>query len=103
MSVINIGKNRQVFWDNYLVDDEKTTATQRVNRPIEKECCFTFDQEDEKFSISYPCIVKDDDGYKMYYQPWMKDLKPCVCVIESKDGITWRKPRLDIFDMPGFE
>lgn len=98
MKAINIGKKRQVFWDNYLIDEEKTSAEFRVNPPVKKECIFEFDQPNETFSISYPCIVKDDKGYKMYYQPWYEGgFAPCVCVIESEDGLHWRRPHLDIF------
>ena len=100
MSCINIGKDRQVFWDNYLVDEEKTSAFQRVLSPQQKDICFNFDQKYEINSISYPCIVKDDKGYKMYYQPWDDELKPKVCVIESTDGINWHRPNLNIFDIP---
>ena len=98
MNTIDIGSQRQVFWDDYLVDNERTSAVSHVISPIKKECCFSFDQDNETFSISYPCIVKDDKGYKMYYQPWYKEnLKPYVCVIESDDGITWNRPNLNIF------
>ena len=103
MGTINIGLDRQVFWDDYLIDNEKTTAHQQVMHPEKKECCFEFDQKNERFCISYPCIVKDDKGYKMYYQPWHDDFKPFVCVIESEDGLTWHKPHLNIFDEPDFE
>ena len=98
MKAISIGRSRQVFWDEYLIDNDKTTATPRVNHPVKKECIFEFDQKNETFSISYPCIVKDERGYKMYYQPWQEaGLAPCVCVIESDDGLHWRRPHLDIF------
>ncbi|MCR5457759.1 MAG: hypothetical protein K6F14_06755 [Clostridiales bacterium] len=103
MDALNVGNDRQVFWDDYLVDNDRTTAYQQVMHPEKKECCFEFDQKNEKFCISYPCIVKDDKGYKMYYQPWYDDLKPLVCVIESKDGVTWHKPHLNIYDNPDFE
>ena len=99
MEAIRIGTDRQLFWDDHLVDAEKTSAFHRVMQPVKKECCFLFDQPNELFSISYPCIVKDAGGYKMYYQPWYeKDMTPCVCVIESKDGLNWHRPKLDIFE-----
>ncbi|MCR4621382.1 MAG: hypothetical protein K5663_04805 [Clostridiales bacterium] len=99
MGPLNIGRDRVVFWDDYAVDTERTTAFERVMNPVKKECCFTFDQPNELFSISYSCIVKDEQGYKMYYQPWYgdKSMSPCVCVIESRDGISWHRPRLNIF------
>lgn len=98
MEAIRIGRDRQPFWDDYLIDISLTSAFQRVMPPVKKECCFWFDQPNETFSISYPCIVKDGNGYKMYYQPWYeKDMTPCVCVIESEDGVNWFRPRLNIF------
>ena len=103
MKAISIGKRRQVFWDGYLVDEKKTSASPRVIQPVKKECCFIFDEKDEMNSISYPCVVKDDKGYKMYYQPWGDDLKPSVRVIESTDGVHWHKPHLDVFDIPGMK
>ncbi len=94
-----IGNSRQVFWDDSLLDKAATTAFLRVNPPVKQTCCFLFDQPNETFSISYPSIVHDPDGYKMYYQPWNdKDLTPCVCVVESKDGLNWKRPHLDIFE-----
>ncbi|MBR3504012.1 MAG: hypothetical protein IKO07_07180 [Clostridia bacterium] len=98
MEAIRIGRDRQPFWDDYLIDTSLTSAFQRVMPPVKKECCFWFDQPNETFSISYPCIVKDGKGYKMYYQPWYEeDMTPCVCVIESEDGVNWFRPRLNIF------
>lgn len=91
MEPIRIGKDRQVFWDSALIDCGRTNTLQRVMEPVRKECCFWFDQPNETFSISYPCIVRDDAGYKLYYQPWNEDLTPSVCVIESTDGIRWHR------------
>ena len=104
METVRIGRDRVPFWDDYAVDTERSSAFQRVIPPVLKECCFSFDQPNEMFSISYPCIVKDPNGYKMYYQPWYEEnMKPCVCVIESKDGINWHRPRLDIFGGHGLK
>ncbi len=102
---LEIGNRREVFWDDYIIDKEKTTAFHRVNQPVKKECCFVF--EDEQWvnlsSISYPCIVKDDKGYKMYYG--VAEHGPAlpyiyIGVIESTDGINWTRPELNIFDHP---
>jgi len=81
-----------------------TTAFPRLIQPEKKECCFWFDEGAELNSISYPCIVKDDKGYKMYYLPWpssdVKKPKAYLAVIESQDGIHWSKPDLNILDHP---
>ena len=71
---IDLGKKREVFWDDYLVDTEKTTAFHRLMEPEKKEVVFTFDKGYENLGISYPLIVKVDDTYRMYYTrlfiPW---------------------------------
>jgi len=114
MSNINIGTRREVFWDDFLIDSEKTTAFPRLMHPIKREVCFYFDQGAEKdLTISYPCIVPDKQGYKMYYMAWpsvdinWKDLKlenlPYLCVAESKDGICWTRPDLQLTNHPEYE
>ena len=66
-----IADRREVFWDNYLIDEEKTTTFLRLMQPIRKETCFWFDQgSEEEFQVSFSCIVKDEAGYKLYYLPW---------------------------------
>ena len=105
MSVLHIGNSREVFWDDYLIDPEQTTAFHRVLPPERKEICFTFDAEQwlENCSISYPCILKDEKGYRMYYSPWTFGKKAafiCICVIESQDGIHWTRPNLNIYPHP---
>ena len=82
--------------------------------PVKQEACFWFDQGSEvDCTISYPCIVKDDTGYKMYYIAWkndfvnMQDLDletlPRLCVLESTDGIHWTRPDLNITHHPEYD
>lgn len=103
-NVLQLGKTRELFWNDYLVDMQKSTAFPRLMQPVRKETCFWFDQGNEMNLVSYPCIVKDDAGYKMYYLPWemRKDgtTNGYLAVIESRDGIHWTRPNLDIFPHP---
>ena len=104
MNTIYLGKKREMFWDSYLVDSSKTNAFPRLIEPTQKEPCFLFDQGAEMETISYPCIVKDDKGYKMYYMSWYDDCtKVYLAVVESQDGIHWTRPHLDIFNHPELE
>lgn len=106
MNPLQIGKNREVFWDDYLVDTARTTAEFRQIPPVWKEVCFTFDQGPELNSISYPCIVHEPDGYRMYYLPWCPSTQrggQCMCVIESMDGLHWTRPALNIYDRPDMD
>jgi hypothetical protein len=105
MEVINLGNKREMFWDSYLVDEEKTTAFERIIEPTLKETCFWFDKGNEReHLISYPCLVKDNKGYKLYYFVWtMKEFHNYLAVIESTDGINWTRPALNICDHPELE
>ena len=99
-NALTINNRREMFWDDYLVDKSLTTAFQRLFQPTFKEQCYLFDQGEEMYAISYPCIVKDDKGYKMYYTTWKRNGGAYVAVIESADGLHWTKPQLNIYDHP---
>lgn len=104
MKPIDIGKKRQLFWDSYLIDEEKTTAVERINRPEFKGACCWLDKGNELNAVSYPCIVKAPTGYKLYYYVWSwgKSAR-YLAVIESEDGITWTRPQLGIYEHPELE
>ncbi len=100
---INISNTRQLFWDSYCIDEELTTATMRLGHFAEKEVCAVLDQGKELMSVSFLQIVKVPAGYRMYYCPWSewdKEIVIQLAVLESKDGIKWNKPHLDIFPHP---
>lgn len=99
---------KELFWDDCLIDTEKTTAVHRLIPPAEKECCFLFDRGEENFSVSYPNLVRDPDGYKLYYLSFNATLhgekrRIRMHVIESDDGVHWTRPDLGLFptDLPG--
>jgi len=98
---VKLGKKREVFWDDYLVDIEKTTAFHRIEEPVKKEVVFTFDKGYENMGVSYPLIVKVGDIYRMYYTTGnqREDYRfSFYGVIESKNGIHWERPSLNVFD-----
>lgn len=107
--VIDIENRREFFWDSYLVDEARTTARLHVNRPVKlPEPTFRFDAPWEGNGFSFPDIVPFEGGYRMYYQTGIyqgntftgsSEMK--LCVIESKDGITWTRPNVGIFEFNG--
>ncbi len=109
MNTIQLNQEREFFWDDYLIDTEKTTATHLLMHPQRIDQCFTFDQGYEPLSMAYPCIVKDDTGYKMYYltsYPVLPDQRiprSYEAVLESSDGLHWTRPHLNIFEHPELE
>lgn len=107
--VINLSNEKEFFWDEYLIDTNLTTATLEVENPKRCEERFAFDMGNEKeIAISYPCTLKDNNGYKTYYFVWnsLGDLaspRGYLAVIESKDGINWYRPNLNILNHPELE
>ena len=106
--MINLGNNREVFWDSYLVDEEKTTAFQRLMHPELKSECFVFDKPgEEDISFISLNILKDENGlYRLYYIPynWNEGSEHRnVRVAISEDGINWERPNLNIFEHPELE
>ena len=100
--MIDLGKKREVFWDDYLVDTEKTTAFHTIIEPIKKEQVFLLDKGLENEAVSYPHILYDGEKYRMYYvSSGNREDKPLsyYSVIESEDGITWHRPALNICDV----
>lgn len=92
----NIGKNRQLFTDDSLIDKSRTTAGCRLFAPIKREVAFRFDAEWESWDVVYQNIVKLPDGsYRMYYKGTQLGGMRRICYIESKDGVNWSRPALD--------
>ncbi|MBQ7499810.1 MAG: hypothetical protein IJT91_02845 [Clostridia bacterium] len=102
---IDIGNKRELFFDDYIVDKEKTTAAVELCRLQKKEKVFTYDAHWEQLDTVYQNIVKTPEGkYRMYYKSHYNGPKPDgafalirrICVIESDDGIHWTRPVLGI-------
>ncbi|MBQ4630273.1 MAG: hypothetical protein IJB70_04730 [Clostridia bacterium] len=104
MTPINIAQKREVFWDNFLLDEEKTTAFHRSFNLTEKEVCTVLNQGKELESVSWLQVLKlPDGGYRMYYCPWSqwdKEIVIRLAVLESSDGLSWTRPSLNLFPHP---
>jgi hypothetical protein len=106
--VLSIGGRRELFWDDYLINTQQTTAQLTLHRPQAREVVLDHNMPWEGDGCDYHCILKEDGFYRLYYlgwemmQPGAKRHGPIVvCYAESKDGITWTKPNLDICEFQG--
>lgn len=111
--VIQLGKNREMFWDDYLVENAMTTAQCRMNEPVERGTVMWLGEKVEASAISYPCIVKHPGGYYMYYiavnfnessgrmDRTDNGKSIYLCVLTSTDGIHWTRPSLGIHEYDG--
>ncbi|MBQ3101212.1 MAG: hypothetical protein IJC50_09500 [Clostridia bacterium] len=99
--MINIGSRRELFFDDFMVDTEKSTVSTVYNKPVKRERLFDFDAPWET-GAGYQNITKKPDGsYLMYYKTGYQEPKygkhvSRIAVIESKDGIHWTRPMLDV-------
>lgn len=111
--IVNIGSHREVFWDDYIIDTEQTTAVKKMHHPIRRECVMKFDELWEGDCCYFICMLHDNNKYRMYYKagcsptlrstppPELSKQKIRICYAESSDGINWHKPALGICEFNG--
>lgn len=107
-NVIDIEDRREVFWSDYIIDSERTTAKPVINKPVKLEPPVVMDAPWEGDTISYPNILKVDGKYRMYYQTGWTNYetmsgaeKMFLCMMESEDGINWTRPNLGVCEFEG--
>ncbi len=119
--MLNIGKDRECFFDDTLLDTERTTADFRVHEPVKRGVVMTHGEAWEGDGCDFYNFFFDDsyagfDGshpegvYRMYYLGWQMpngapDALPFrgirVCYAESPDGIRFVKPKLGLSEFDG--
>ncbi|MBE6704999.1 MAG: hypothetical protein E7583_07025 [Ruminococcaceae bacterium] len=107
--MLNIGKERECFFDEYLIDTMRTTAESVVHTPIRRETVMLHDAPWEGCGCDYHNFFYDKEygKYRMYYLGWKTDEmgnisgKILPCYAESTNGLVWEKCRLGIADFEG--
>jgi len=107
--MICIGNKRECFFDNYLIDEEKTTAEARLHRPVAREVVLNCDKPWETRGIAYENFFYDEEigKYRLYYlgrealTESLRGEQIRVCYAESEDGLSWTKPDLGICAFKG--
>ncbi len=105
IEVIQMGGNREIFIDNYLID--KLNGVQIIKHtPHDEGPVLYFDKPWEGIFCGYCTIIKDQGRFRVYYRGLPVDGKDgsnieTTCVAESQDGIHWQKPVLKLFKIGG--
>ena len=101
--MINIGSRREVFFDNLLIDEEKTTAELRVNKLIRREVAMELNEPWEGSYCGYPNVFYAEGKWRLYYGCAGKDSpgRGGIAYAESIDGIHWVRPNLGIVEFNG--
>lgn len=103
--VIHIGSDRQLFVDHFLIDSLHQVRL-KMHEPRDMGPVLYFDQPWEGQFSGYCTIIKDGDLYRAYYRGLPVSgqdgsLNEVSCYAESDDGISWRKPALELYDIHG--
>ena len=109
MSIYNLGKNRMLCWDDFLID-KIAGAEVRMHKPVKREKVITLDKSWEGNVCGYPSIIKLGDTYRMYYRAQNLVLKSdgsyehnqgCHCIAESKDLKVFERLPINKYERDG--
>lgn len=107
LKILDFGSERQLFVDDFLIDHFLGKAELRLHHPVPQEIVMVNDEPWEGTYSNYNSIFKDGDIFRMYYRGWNRAKKGELthemvwCYAESKDGIHWIKPDLELFEFNG--
>ena len=98
---VNIGSNRELFVDHFLVDSLENVRL-ALGVPEHEDAVLAFDKPWEGRYCGYVTVFQDADRYRMYYRGLPEAGRDgsdneVTCYAESQDGIHWTKPELDLF------
>ena len=98
---MDIGSRREVFFDDTMLDSERTTTVFRLHEPVQRECVLVNDEPwHAGGAVPYHQVLMDGDVYRMYSRCDSVGLGS-VSYAESRDGIHWEKPALGIAEFNG--
>ena len=116
---IDIGSRLELFVDDYLIESTEGVEL-RLHSPRFAEKAISFDRPWEGVTSGVVTVFKDGDLYRMYYRGDSSEPERYVvpsllrkgeqvipaheevtCYAESRDGITWTKPNLGLFEFQG--
>ncbi|MEX0675659.1 MAG: hypothetical protein WD063_01200 [Pirellulales bacterium] len=103
-SVVNIGNRRELFVDDYLID-ELDGARLELHAPQPREIVLKFDKPWEGLYCAYETVLEDGDLFRLYYRGMPREEHSLdvevTCVAESRDGINWTRPNVGIYEVQG--
>lgn len=102
---IELGSRLELFADHFLID-KLTGVNLSLERPRDEGIVLRFDKPWEGRFCGYATILHDGPRYRFYYRGMPASgsdgsTGEVTCVAESKDGISWTKPELGLFEVHG--
>ncbi len=99
--VVEIGSDRELFVDGYLIDRLEEGVRLKLHHPRPAGVAIRYDEAWENDIGFYTTILKDGDTYRMYYRGASWGGPPATCYAGSPDGIHWTKPNLGLVEIQG--
>ena len=105
--MIKIGSRRELFADDFLIDQKLTDAVRSMHHPVCRERVLVNDAPWEGDGWVYYSTFEDNGLYRMYYHtnPLLdRENKKSfvgphyICYACSLDGVHWVKPKLGIWE-----
>jgi hypothetical protein len=114
---LDIGSRLELFVDGYLIDAMRGLSL-KLHSPQPAGTAISFDKPWEGNVSAYVTVINDGNRYRMYYRgsadpryirrsalkPGEPEIPPhpeFTCYAESRDGIHWSKPSLELFKFNG--
>ena len=103
---IQIGSRLEPFVDDFLIETTSGVAL-TLQKPTPREVVFVHEKPWEGNITAHHTVFRDGDRYRMYYGGRHYDAQnpkvrhPVICYAESKDGVHWTRPNLELFDYEG--
>jgi hypothetical protein len=101
--VLNLGSRLELFVDDYLIE-RRTGVEQELHHPVPQSVALEFTAPWEGPTSCYATVFRDGDLVRLYYRGSNNegpDFHQVTCYAESRDGITFTRPNLSLFDWKG--
>ena len=97
----DIKNRRECFFDDFLIDAEKTTAEKRLHKPVRQNVILVLDKPWEGKYTTFFCPVFADGKWRLYYTSTLGDNQKYICCAESDDAENWVRPDYGIVEFEG--
>ena len=103
MDPISIADERQLFVDDFWIDELDSGVERRLHPPVRRNAAIRADNPWEKGGVSYMVAFPDQGKFRAWYRcdcqmPPEDERVPLIGYAESDDGITWEKPSLGVIE-----
>jgi len=107
---VAVGTRLELFADSQLIERTSGGARRQLQQPVPREVSLTMDKPWEGNAVNYITVFKDGGVYRMYYrgadvvystEGYKDSHREVTCYAESKDGVSWTRPNLGLFEFNG--